>query len=59
MNTSATGIYEEEILVLLFMSELSQFHVGEIWDRIGSNNELSMAYTLFQSLLELYRDEGR
>ena len=53
MNIPAAENYEsEEILYLLFTSEMDQLHQWEVWDRIGSDNELSMAYTLFQSFLE-------
>ena len=37
---------------LLFTSELNQLDQKEAWNRIGSSNELSMAYELFQSFLE-------
>ena len=46
---------EDEFLDLLFTNDSDQLHQGEVWRRIGSNNELSMAYALFQSFLEQRR----
>ena len=58
MNLPAMEDHEmEEIIDLLRTSESNRFQQEEIWDRIGSGNELSMAYALFQSFLEPHGDE--
>ena len=46
---------EDEILDILFINDLDQLHRGDVWSRIGSSNELSMTYALFQSFLEQHR----